>query len=465
MTDVLEIGSRGKRREVVADEPPAFVDVTDVDALTAGLKVYQPSFSALVKDTVLIRVSISCERGRMPLNASLLGLASAPAEVHAFCADHVKFGAMSLMDPVLYKQFQSKEERMRQILREYGIQTPWGGCAVPKRLYLECTRRLDEIKADIEAIFQKMLDTYDEWVEELVTSYRTWARVRYGIQNGERPEIWFAEGAAPQPSAEILAAREADIERFVAYIRQRVPSRVQMQRKFKVEWVASRISNPRALLAGEDLEKLEQEKLRLEAVIDGIDTEAARQEARLRLRAVEENLAVERDMHRRSQESIERLYKEEVGQVLAEASAQIRDEIYTVTREVLDVVTKGGMIQQRNLDRLTRLIEYTQGIGLGDKDAMKLLDPIRELIAAGPTNDKVSVAQVREVLDDVACVARAEVYSLDRRPRLEQKADPSTLPVLDMKRARGVRARLGIERNVVKAPDAGERRGGRRRAL
>lgn len=429
------------------------------DQNTETLPVYVPSVETLLRDTVLIRVTSKFERGTRALEFSDLGLEDIPDSIKEFASKYMRLGQAQLIDNRILRALVSLEQQLRNLLRKNGVPTPWGGYAVRKDRYEEVTTRLSQLIAEMDRLTDELVATRDAWAANLRQEFRSLGLLASGLRRGTEPD----------KLNQAARGREAEIESYLDSIMALVPTAQAIRDKYAVEWVAARVASPRIAIGLDEIQKLETEKKRLEAEIKALGASTEKEIARIQLEDVKQRLATERRIHEESEARVASLWEKEVAGVVREASAQVRDNIYTVITEVQEMVAKHGTMSKAQANKLEKLIAGVKAVTLGDDNMKTRMEEFEALLATVEFGHHVKeppdISRINEVMADLAAQARSELFQLNRSPRRRvQIAESDDEPAVFMSRAAGKsRVAVAASAGEGKAPEAVVRRSGARR--
>lgn len=347
-----------------------------------------------MRNGVIVTLHVGRWRGWTTLTPEDLGLPKTKEY-----RDWVSFGSKRLMDAKLMKEIEAVEYNARYWLARYATQTYWGWF-VGARAWTALKPILEERKEKYFALRDALLAVYETKVEEVLAHYAEIGRVAYRRANklpGDYDFDWRVD------------FEDVAVDRFVAKIAQRIPSKGELAASFSFDWDMHFI--PLTLDVPDNVDK------------ESLEVAALRREVIEKMRSEQDAL---------------------VKDFFADYKGQLAALVYDSVVLLGDTTTRAGKLQPRSVRQIWELTERMAAMNItADEEIDQYIARLREI--AGTPSRLRSMDDVLRQFRDIATVTRAQLVALGRAPREAGDRKEFTAAAISVDTVRSSRKRLGLQ--------------------
>jgi hypothetical protein len=346
----------------------------------AALRVENPRWVELMKEGVIVGLSIGRWRAKTRLSWSDLGI-ELDGEEDKELASIIDLGHKKLLPGDMLRELDAIESTARKQLEKFAYKTHWGWF-VPVTAYGQWKEKNQEQRARYFAKRDELVRDYDELVASVLAGYRLAARGAY-----RRLLALHPEAVSRYSEAEFVSL-------FVATIKEHLPSAVTIRESFYFDVSLSYVPLPSMLAAdAAEAERIDRER-REEAGKDWLVRE------------------MNRDVLAQARAEKERL----IDGFLRDVVVQLRSMVYEASVDVLAAIQKNDRLPPRSVVQLNNLITQVKNLNFyGDVEIEEMVNRVNRALVVG-AEDR-SVGQIADNLRDIATVMRASLIGLGERPR------------------------------------------------
>jgi hypothetical protein len=401
------------------------------------IKAANPRWLQLMQEGVLVSLHIGRWRAKSRLTWHDLGI-ELDEKADQELQEIVDLGHKKLLPASVLKELDSIDSAARKWLEKKAFRTYWG-FFVPITAYEEWKQGNEEQKERYFAARDRLVEEYDQVIDELLRGYRLAARGTYHRLKRLHPK-----------AVKGFAGEDAFVETFLDGIEASLLSAIAIRESFYFDVELRYVPLP-SLLAEEQAQadvtqaqaRTEVERLQAQRRLEEEQEEAAREKIWAETRAARTAAAwkeqLMKDMHADVVEKARKQKEKLVDGFLRDVVVQLRSLVYNASVDVLGAIEKNASLPPRSVVQLRNLVDQVKSLNFyGDEEIEQMIAAV-----AGQVDRQAEyrdLAVIEANLRDMATVVRASLIGLGERPRQAR-----TLGVVDEPTGEMVRqARRGL---------------------
>lgn len=402
MNDTLTTAQRNEIAAIIGESPET-------------IKRHDARWSQLLKEGVIVRLTLRRWRGRAKLDLADIGIPINGEE--KLYGDLLDLGEKLLLPKDLIRELDSIDSAARKCVERHGFETYWG-IFIPASAFQSWKAEDARYAERYLAVRDKIVEDWDTILDGLLTKYAEVARIAYRRRNKLQASIdkdWR------------FTDEDAFVDAFLTHLRTLIPSREQIRTSFGYETDISYIPLP-SLLA-EEVALAEEAKARALAARASISEEQRRAELR-------------DEMHRQVLRDAAEAKGKLIDSFLKDIVKQLRAAIYDAVVTVGDSIQRNDYLHPRSVVQLQNLVAQVAKLNFfGDKDADAMIAELRRIVDTPAENR--STGEIQTQLGAIATITRSTLIALGDSPRAARSLGVVDNPSAEV--VRQARTLLGLD--------------------
>lgn len=379
-----------------------------------AMPVRRPNWAQLAASYVQVSATVKYWQGRSKLQLEDLGY-DPESEFGEFAETYLRLGSQFLIPPRYTKALASIRERARQCFREHGMASPWkvGAHLIRRASYLRWREAHHALEVEFLAAKTAILEEYEQWGNEVVEAHRH--RIKQALATERGFDVDIIE--------EHLRPGELDL--CVNTFRATIPTVPDIEAKFVWTWYPELLEAPEAVTAGLSLGEVSERQRQAEQAVHAAEErlralqgQEGEENERLRLSVEEERirLETERQIWADAQERAAAARVQELDDLCAQVSAQIRELVASTAQGIMDGLGKREHLHGPQANTLREMVAQLRELNIAN-------DPEVERVAAEVaalnvgTDQQASPEEMQAAMQEISAWARAGLYVMGRTDR------------------------------------------------